>query len=125
MPALDTNRCPTESCQLGVVECDFVLSGAATDPPTFASGADNDNRLITSAGDGGVGVYTFVLNKHGRVFLNAIASFEAAANFYHMWNCSFSGSTLTVKLKDAAGAAIDLASGDKLRLTVRFKNTSA
>ena len=39
-----------------------------------------------------------------RVFLNAIASFEAAANFYHMWNCSFSGSTLTVKLKDAATA---------------------
>jgi hypothetical protein len=125
MPALDTNRCSMEATQLGVVEVYFQLAGAATDPPTFASSADNDNRFITSAGDGGVGVYTFVLNKHGRVFQGATATFESAANFYHLWSCSFSGSTLTVKLKDAAGAAIDLASGDTLRLAVRFKNCGA
>lgn len=105
----------------------LALTGAGAADATAVSSADNDNRFVSGAvaARSAAGVYAVTLTQSGRVLLNAIPSYVSAAGFYVLWNASLSGGVVTLKFKDAAGNAVDLASGDIANIRLEFKNSGA
>lgn len=119
---IETINYPGRTLQPGRVAMQVDLLGTGATAPTAVASKDNDNRLVSSVTRSGIGVYVVNLSQYDRVLLAVDPSFEAAANNYQIGGYTYSAGTLTIRVFTAAGAAADLAVGDKLHLELKWKH---